>query len=357
MPFYESPSELNVATDIIVTSTTAFRVGRTEAAPAFVVNTNTASSATGFEITAAAAAGGVTLTVVSSGANESGTISAKGTGTLTLNTLVIGSTGIVTTGTWQGTAVAVGFGGTGLASGTSGGVPYFSATTTIASSGLLTAAALVLGGGAGAAPTSLALGTANQVVGMNSGATAHEYKSFAVGTTGTDFAVAHSANTVTFNLPDASATVRGVVTTGTQTFAGAKTFSGAAVFSSTLAANGAITMGDAIDIVLNVTTGTKIGTAVGQKLGLWNAAPIVQPGSAGSALTVFTQTYSTVATTHANLTSADIGAFTGGVTAFLDAAERDNIRTQYNALRADLTNLKGIVNRLIDSLQLIGAEA
>lgn len=54
----------------------------------------------------------------------------------------------------------VGNGGTGLASGTSGGVAYFSGSTTIASSSALTANRLVLGGGAGVAPGVLAsLGT------------------------------------------------------------------------------------------------------------------------------------------------------------------------------------------------------
>lgn len=44
-------------------------------------------------------------------------------------------------------------GGTGTASGTSGGIPYYSASATIASSAALTANAPVIGGGAGVAPT------------------------------------------------------------------------------------------------------------------------------------------------------------------------------------------------------------
>lgn len=56
-------------------------------------------------------------------------------------------------------------GGTGLASGTSGGVLAYTASGTLASSGALTLHGIVVGGGAGAAPSALAsLGTATQVL-------------------------------------------------------------------------------------------------------------------------------------------------------------------------------------------------
>lgn len=55
--------------------------------------------------------------------------------------------------------LAVANGGTGLSSGTSGGVPYFSGSTTMASSAALAANAIVIGGGAGAAPATTTTGT------------------------------------------------------------------------------------------------------------------------------------------------------------------------------------------------------
>jgi hypothetical protein len=60
------------------------------------------------------------------------------------------STGTVLT---SAAAVTVAQGGTGLAAGTSGGVPYFSGTTALTSSALLASGKAVFGGGAGAAPT------------------------------------------------------------------------------------------------------------------------------------------------------------------------------------------------------------
>lgn len=70
-----------------------------------------------------------------------------------------------------GTDISVADGGTGLSSGVSGGVPYFSATNTMASSALLTNYAPMVGGGAGAAPRSISggVGTSGQVLVSNGG--------------------------------------------------------------------------------------------------------------------------------------------------------------------------------------------
>lgn len=73
---------------------------------------------------------------------------------------------------------------------------------------------------------------------------------FATGTTGTDFNISASGNTITLNIPDASSTARGLVTNTTQGFLGTKTFSGqtitAGLFNSTNYNLGAGNAGTAI---------------------------------------------------------------------------------------------------------------
>ena len=56
-------------------------------------------------------------------------------------------------------------------------------------------------------------------------------QTFATGTAGTDFGISSSGSTHTFNIPDASGSNRGLVTTGTQTIAGNKTHTGMMILS------------------------------------------------------------------------------------------------------------------------------
>jgi hypothetical protein len=51
-----------------------------------------------------------------------------------------------------------------------------------------------------------------------------QVQNFATGTSGTDFNISSTSTTHTFNIPDASASNRGAVTTGSQVFGGVKTF-------------------------------------------------------------------------------------------------------------------------------------
>lgn len=65
-------------------------------------------------------------------------------------------------------ALPVAQGGTGLTSGTSGGIPYFNSSTTMASSGTLTANAIIKGGGSGASPVAsgVSIDGSNNITGV-----------------------------------------------------------------------------------------------------------------------------------------------------------------------------------------------
>lgn len=83
------------------------------------------------------------------------------------------------------------------------------------------------------------------------------------------------------------------------------TLTGTGVFTvPNITSVGHVSIGDASNLIIGSTTGSKIGTASTQKIGLWNAVPVVQPSSTGTT-TGFTAGISTPVLSDST--------FTGGV--------------------------------------------
>lgn len=163
--------------------------------------------------------------------------------------------------------------------------------------------------------------------------------------------------------------------TGTGTGASSITFltgqtTGTATAAQTLTTRltidnaGDFTFFDGADFILGTVTGTKIGTATTQKIGFFNATPIVRP-------TAYTQTYSTADKTVAARTAAALTNNTGGtisttlaaITAGAAYTQADmlavknalaSLADQVNKLRNDHLDTTNAVNAIIDDLQALG---
>lgn len=205
--------------------------------PLFTSNVATATTtpALTFSLTNAAAHTYFGNATASSGA-PSYTANAALTKTDDTNvTLTLG--GAPTTALLEATSITVGWtgtlgvarGGTNIASYAVGDILIATGTTTL---------------------SKLAIGTATQQLRVNAGATALEYftptaainslngltattQTFATGTSGSDFNISSTTSTHTFNIPSASASARGLVTTGAQIFEGVKTHNVGTIINET----------------------------------------------------------------------------------------------------------------------------
>jgi hypothetical protein len=113
------------------------------------------------------------------------------------------------------------------------------------------------------------------------------------GTTGTDIGVSTSAGTTTINVPSASASARGVVTTGAQTLAGVKTFSSAPIQSALTASKPVFTDGSKALTSSGTLGADQGGTGVANNV----AATLTRSGNHALTLTTTGTTSLTLPTT------------------------------------------------------------
>jgi hypothetical protein len=151
----------------------------------------------------------------------------------------------------------------------------------------------------------------------------------------------------------AKAVIIGSATASISTTTGALIVNGGVGIGGAVNIGGSLTLSDATNLVFNTTTGNKIGTSNAQKIGVWNATPIVQPAA-------YTQTFATAARTmNAYTSDAESSAYTGidnaqGGTPYAQLTDLNTLRVAYENLRAMADNLQQVVNSLIDDHQAIG---
>lgn len=184
--------------------------------------------------------------------------------------------------------LAVARGGTGLSSGTSGGVPYYSGSGTIASSAALTSHAIMIGGGTGATPYTLASNGSSTQCLISAGASADPGWGACTGArtpTQQKFLSTGSQTGWAITVSSANATVGATYTNNSNTYTVQGTISaGTLLFVSGTGATSGTTLtkatgtGDA-----TITFSTKVASATYTTAGTYLRVKMAAGGGSGGA--------------------------------------------------------------------------
>jgi hypothetical protein len=194
----------------------------------------------------------------------------------------------------------------------------------------------------------------------------------ASGTVGRSLTIAAGSTVANTNIAGGSLTLNAGLASGTGTSnivfqTGQSAASGVLqTLTTRLTINNAgdFTFADGVDFIVGSTNGTKFGTATTQKIGFYNATPIVRPSA-------YTQTFATADKTMAARTAAALTNNTGGtvsttlaaITAGAAYTQADmlavknalaSLADQVNKQRTDDLDTANVVNSIVDDLQALG---
>jgi hypothetical protein len=218
--------------------------------------------------------------------------------------------------------------------------------------------------GTTSAPNTLSFGNAgNNSIGIVATAS---------GTVGRSLTIAAGSTVANTNIAGGSLTLNAGLASGTGTSnivfqTGQSAASGVLqTLTTRLTINNAgdFTFADGVDFIVGSTNGTKFGTATTQKIGFYNATPIVRPSA-------YTQTFATADKTMAARTAAALTNNTGGtvsttlaaITAGAAYTQADmlavknalaSLADQVNKQRTDDLDTANVVNSIVDDLQALG---
>ncbi len=87
-------------------------------------------------------------------------------------------------------------------------------------------------------------------------------------------AIGNATNATVTNFTATNATITNLTATNSA-------LANAAIANGSITANGTVTLGNLTNFALGTGSGTRIGTAANQKLGLFAVTPVIQPASTG----------------------------------------------------------------------------